>query len=174
MSDKYDEAIAFLTANPHKISECWMAPDNLLAGELFQFVTPSGLYDSNDYMTEQCRKPGCLSQIRADRGLAWTPELTKEVKKDERIPADEYQIGVEHLPVFAEWQRRLDKEIRGVTETISVHQDGREFYNSVTGEMIYQWTSPVKDFDLETAQEARRYFINWCKEKHLNPDFTGP
>ncbi len=52
---------------------------------------------------------GCLTQIHddPDRYGAWTPELTKEIVADDRIPT---QPGItpENLPVFAEWQRKVD------------------------------------------------------------------
>ena len=48
--------------------------------------------------------------------MTTTPELTKAIRKDPRIPKLPKNITVADLPVFAEWQRRLDKEIRGVKE----------------------------------------------------------
>jgi hypothetical protein len=60
---------------------------------------------------------GCLTQIRSwgtDYAASREPrirELCMEVARDARIPAYPEDITVEHLPVFVEWQRRLDAEL---------------------------------------------------------------
>lgn len=55
---------------------------------------------------------GCLTQIRGDEEIvAATPELTLEIRQDERIPKNEKDITLEMLPVFAERQRWLDVEL---------------------------------------------------------------
>jgi hypothetical protein len=38
--------------------------------------------------------------------------LTKAIRADARIPEGPQWITVNDLPVFAEWQRRLDKELK--------------------------------------------------------------
>jgi hypothetical protein len=60
---------------------------------------------------------GCLTQVRlwgTDYAASRAPrirELCMEVSRDVRIPAYPEDITVEHLPVFVEWQRRLDAEL---------------------------------------------------------------
>lgn len=97
MPDKYDLAIESLTANPEKIHEAWNDPTRFKEGCLFMYADNSS---------------GCLTQIRYQpwrygRRLAQATEIVA----DERIPEDPNEITVETLPVFAEWQRRLDKEL---------------------------------------------------------------
>lgn len=107
--DKYDEAIAYLTEHPSKIQTAWNWPDDDLYGDgeinggcLFQIV--------GDY--EEC---GCLTQIRLNPyRIAPTAALTDAIRADERIPKSPEQITIADLPVFAEWQRRLDKELNRV------------------------------------------------------------
>lgn len=54
---------------------------------------------------------GCLTMIRNGDWRAETEELTEAIRADERLPKTQQDITKEHLPVFAEWQRRLDKEL---------------------------------------------------------------
>lgn len=53
----------------------------------------------------------CLTAVRNIGVGAETRELSDAIRSDKRIPDDERLIRSEHLPVFAEWQRRLDKEL---------------------------------------------------------------
>lgn len=95
--DKYDLAIENLTASPEKIYETWNDPLSVDDGCLFMYA------DKNS---------GCLTQIRA-RPFRYGSKLAQaaEIADDERIPIDPTEITVESLPVFAEWQRRLDREL---------------------------------------------------------------
>lgn len=97
--DKYDKEIAELTANPNEIYMHWVC-----ASPLFQFATRRSLGSLIG-----C---GCLTQVRSLAFEAETPELTASVRADKRIPKYAQDISVEDLPVFAEWQRRLDKELK--------------------------------------------------------------
>ncbi len=98
--DKYDEQIAELTENPRRIPAAWSRGEGL-----FQFATCGGKAEGETY--------GCLTMIRNNvRYTAATPELTEEIRADKRIPINFTEIKPEHLPIFAEWQRRLDREIR--------------------------------------------------------------
>lgn len=61
---------------------------------------------------------GCLTQIRRTAGLAAdkryhaaTVSLTEAIRKDPRLPIGPEAITRESLPVFAEWQRRVDREV---------------------------------------------------------------
>jgi hypothetical protein len=113
MGDKYDEAVAYLTEHPDSIFDSWKACGSMPGGCLFQFATPTGSIEwrRDDGEEKEC---GCLTTIRCNPGErhAWSDELTVAILGDQRIPLDARQIDTEHLPVFAEWQRRLDREIR--------------------------------------------------------------
>jgi hypothetical protein len=126
--DKYDQAIEWLvehaddeTALPgcNVIDLAWDLDDAYQTGQcLFQICSPSGFAVN----TPQGMPCGCLTQVvRKENTLdAWTPKLTEAIRADQRIPGsirdisrlrgDELRTA---LQPFAEWQRRLDKEIRG-------------------------------------------------------------
>ena len=94
--DRYDRQIAELTEHPERIPRQWMC-----ARGLFKMV---GKHNDR----------GCLTMIRGDKGTEFTApteELTAAIRKDKRIPTDIKYVKVRHLPIFAEWQRRLDKEL---------------------------------------------------------------
>jgi hypothetical protein len=102
--DKYDKAIAYLSDHPDEIMEAWKRPHKHVAGCLFQKATKTGW---------SCVS-GCLTELRRWPQLnAATDALTDAIRADRRIPMDPYDITVERLGVFAEWQRRLDQELRG-------------------------------------------------------------
>ncbi len=110
--DAYQLAVEFLHEHPEEIQMAWAAgsgnpEESHLCGILFKFATPRGL--STDQRYEHggliC---GCLTMIRGDDMIAWTDELTVAIRNDERIPEYSDEITVDHLPVFAQWQRRLD------------------------------------------------------------------
>lgn len=124
--DKYDEAIEWLVEHAddetgirdNVIQLAWDLDDEFpMALCLFQICSPSGLGSS----TPQGKICGCLTQVRRTENTldAWTPELTEAIRADERIPGrieeisklrdDELRAA---LQPFAEWQRRLDREIR--------------------------------------------------------------
>jgi hypothetical protein len=99
MKDKYDEQIERLTKNPARIKDEWSD-----AIGIFDYAERSYGPWSDD-----C---GCLTMIRSGGGYrAQTEELTKAIRADKRIPKRDADIKPEHLPVFAEWQRRIDKEL---------------------------------------------------------------
>lgn len=118
--DKYDEAVAYLTANPDKIYGAWIGPNRNPGGRLFYYVMPNvqGTPWRND--GKAC---GCLSMICGNDYHAWTDELTEEIRGDDRIPKTGSDVRVEHLPVFAEWQRRLDLELRNPPQLIEMKPD---------------------------------------------------
>lgn len=95
--DKYDLAIEFLTANPEQIPDAWNIPWSHEAGCLFAYTNSSS---------------GCLTQIRGTPDYyGGTLAQAAEIAADERIPENSSKITVKSLPVFAEWQRRLDREL---------------------------------------------------------------
>ncbi len=102
--DKYDEAIAYLTEHPDEIVNEWWngsatGSNEGQAGCLFN--------RAGDELADG-RWCGCLTQVRGENLPAATPELTAAIRADHRIPADENHITVDHLEVFAEWQRKID------------------------------------------------------------------
>lgn len=125
--DKYDRAIAYFNGDDmpdgfdrrDQIKNRWLNADLGGHGCLFQYVTPDGTQNIRGEDGKQC---GCLTQIRLGyprvgkvKGqipvVACTTALTQEIRRDKRIPTDPDKITLADLPVFAEWQRRLDKEL---------------------------------------------------------------
>ena len=51
---------------------------------------------------------------------------------------------------------------------IIVYQDGAEFYNADTGEVIFKNPEKVKDFDLDGAMKARNNFIEFAAENNIS------
>jgi hypothetical protein len=100
VKDIYDEQIERLTANPREIFSEWFDAIGL-------FKKTGGSNDLNS---------GCLTQIRHTY-LQYSAVikgrvdilLTEAIRKDDRLPTSSSDIKVEHLPVFAEWQRKIDK-----------------------------------------------------------------
>ncbi len=100
--DKYDEAIAYLTANPEKIWDAWDKPISRDGGCLFDRCAKN----VGD------RSYGCLTQVRAgQRSGQRSGCFVDEIRADERIPISGESIRIKHFPVFAEWQRKIDKEL---------------------------------------------------------------
>jgi len=126
--DKYDEAIAYLTRHPDEIHDAWGNPGAYegRGGELFGFVGPDWSSSSNAYNVrgEVSGYCGCLQQIReayeneevdymselkdTSTTLSFWPRQWARIAMDKRIPHESDEIGVEDLPVFAEWQRKID------------------------------------------------------------------
>jgi hypothetical protein len=103
--DKYDEAIEYLQLMPKEIWDAWTTYSRLPQHSAHCLFAPCG----------QDNRFGCLTQIRADCGyIAATPELTKAILADKRIPSFGPAIICKDLPIFAEWQRRIDKELNRV------------------------------------------------------------
>lgn len=99
MSDRYDQEVERLTKEPERIFGAWFS-----ASPLFGFVTPSRLCDVRD----DSKSCGCLTLVMGEVYVAWTDELTAAIRADERLPKDSSGIGPANLPVFAEWQRKID------------------------------------------------------------------
>lgn len=104
MSDKYDHAIEYLTANPGEIRDAWADPYVHEAGCLFVYA----FRGDSKHIPIDC---GCLTLIKMGRNEAETPELTDAIMRDDRIPIRSEAITIESLPVFAEWQRIIDAEL---------------------------------------------------------------
>lgn len=100
MPYNYDAQINRLTKEPRLIPHEWG-----IGRGLFNFAS-----DSNAATHTDC---GCITMIRTGKYRAYTngrPDeaLTAEIAADVRIPKDAADITPEHLPVFKEWQERLD------------------------------------------------------------------
>lgn len=113
MSDKYQKAVRYLTERPKEILFSWLEPTQHPAGCLFQFATTDGMSRMDG--ENQC---GCLTEIRCGLRPAATTKLTMAIRRDKRIPHSGEDITVEHLPIFAEWQARLDRELRCKDEVL--------------------------------------------------------
>ena len=98
--DAYQQAVEYLTANPSEILGSWSRAECL-----FQFAENS---DSPLSVGIDC---GCLTMIvdPCEGCVAQTPELTAAIRADKRLPINEMEITVDHLPLMAGWQRRIDK-----------------------------------------------------------------
>jgi hypothetical protein len=129
--DKYDEAIEHLrkfydAGELENIYGAWNYPDEENpASALFQYVANDG------YSHPYC---GCLTQVRSGYKGAYGSMLTDQIRADIRIPCripdpGDFNLGIEEskaqykeellplmkaLPVLAEWQRRLDVELKRV------------------------------------------------------------
>ena len=115
--DKYDIEINRLlefddNCFSHAINMAWSCPNEIGNGCLFQYVTKNGHSSSRNY--DNTRSCGCLTQIKTGQLVAYTEELTLAIQADNRIPRNSNTITKESLPVFAEWQRKADKEIRNL------------------------------------------------------------
>lgn len=106
--DKYDKQIEEIKSGHSTIKEDWYK-----AKGLFAFAT-----DCKAELSSVEATVGCLVMIRNSSGIVLAQDqelakkLTNEILLDKRLPRLPEEIKEEHLPVFAEWQRRLDKEIR--------------------------------------------------------------
>ena len=105
--DKYDEAVDLLRQNPDKITAAWCSPRSNPGGCLFELAKRSD--------GELRETDGCLTMIRSYDSCVYENEaLTKEIRDDTRIPNAKENLTPDNLPVFAEWQRLLDKELHRV------------------------------------------------------------
>ena len=116
MPDKYDEAIEYLVEWPEDLDEAWGLPDEAPGGFLFQFCEPDGNDDG---------KIGCLTMVHRGFSEAFTSELTAAIRADNRLHCDIDELYTALLSTdspdarrailqpYAEWQRRMDREIRG-------------------------------------------------------------
>ncbi len=94
VTDKYSEAITYLRKHPCKIDDAWQHPWSANGGCLFVYCGG-----------------GCLTQIKCGDDESYSSVLTKRIRADKRIPLSKHAITISSLPVFAEWQRKLDKSV---------------------------------------------------------------
>ena len=108
--NKYDIAIEYLTNNPHNIFHAWSLSVNHSSSVIHAHCLFERIGDVMN--VEDC---GCLTEIREDTQkfacIDWEIDydLTERIRADERIPTHPWLIGIETLPVFKEWQERIDK-----------------------------------------------------------------
>ncbi len=117
--DRFDKAVDWLTKNPDLIEDIWRH-GHLPAGTF-------GIRHKQGHRMAAClfrkcgdrsfKATGCLTQIRDNCGVAGTSALTKAIRADERIPTEGEDITVEMLPMFAKWQRRIDKALAKAKES---------------------------------------------------------
>jgi len=104
--DIYDHEIARLTEDPKLIADSWE-----YAAPLFRYLVNVVKLHQLDPQA-WC---GCLTMYRSgfhkpDTLPTRLRPIAQEIAHDDRIPRDSREIQPHHLPVFAEWQRRLDRE----------------------------------------------------------------
>lgn len=114
-NDVYDREVKYLARHPEKLWRHWSN-----STPLFQYANPD---NASLWRRPDGKFVGCLTQIRQNDGVAWTPSLTNEIRRDKRLPTAigdgfddkfilmSYRDRVLALEPFAEWQRRLDKEL---------------------------------------------------------------
>ena len=102
--DKYDVQIAELVKLDGEEFTAAVQSDWMNSKGLFEYAIANPKCMGKD-------GTGCLTMIRNGGWRAETEELTEAIRADERLPKTQQDITKEHLPVFAEWQRRLDKEL---------------------------------------------------------------
>jgi len=122
--DRYDWAVQHLQRIDddefqHAVQAAWDEPHDWDGGSLFLGTAAGG----DVWAPRPCDgKPcGCLTQVKLGHQqrmngelsplVAWTDELTAAIQADERLPNHPSRVTKESLPVFAEWQRRLDYEL---------------------------------------------------------------
>ena len=103
--DRYDQEVERLSAVADAAfdSHLWRSWSD--AGPLFGFVSPSPEDPTIQIDGAPC---GCLTQVRGGCNPACTSALTEAIRADKRIPTEVGDIRRGHLPVFAEWQRKID------------------------------------------------------------------
>lgn len=105
----YDKQIEYLINNPGKIFDQWVD-----ALGLFKYAGyESGQKPAFKHGIDSTY-PGCLTQIRGNfrakvsiKGII-DEDITMAIKKDTRLPSCGSKIEIKHLPVFKEWQEKVD------------------------------------------------------------------
>jgi len=120
--DSYDHAIQKLLDKHREtghiaLEMAWNFPLTAPGGCLFGFCSKNRGTESES-ASNSILECGCLTQVRHGEYSAETQKLTDAIRGDKRIPhnpvacEEDYQGDLKPiLEVFAEWQRRLDKEL---------------------------------------------------------------
>lgn len=117
--DQYDKAIQGILKSKDirvRIRQAWATPNLSLVGCLFKFCVPG---QHSIWISQHCGY-GCLTMVKAGISPAFTKELTAAIRADDRLPTVPKAITPDHLPVFAEWQRRMDEMFK---DQVPVHRD---------------------------------------------------
>ncbi len=96
--DIFDREVARLTHHPEQIPRSWER-----AGPLFRYAAPDDA--STTLAGEHC---GCLTMIRSGRYAAYCPDLTRRIRRDERLPTSVEGITPGDLSRFASYMRELN------------------------------------------------------------------
>lgn len=70
------------------------------------------------------------------------------------------------------WASEPTRDDSPKIRTAPVVQDGNCFYLDGNGRAI-KAPFVVKDMDMHAAERARRWFMKWCENHGINPDFGG-
>jgi len=99
----YDAQIKFLTENPEKIPNAWLASLGI-----FGFCRRQDSFLRHIIFDRKC---GCPVMVRDDPASWGTANesMTMELLRDYRIPRKASQITPAHLPAFLEWRLRFDE-----------------------------------------------------------------
>ncbi len=117
--DRYDRAVDYLTEHPSLIEVAWDHGHVQDVEKLCLSEDAKEAHRQAGCLFGLCCsrfRAGCLTQVCHNGLDAGTPELTAEIRADERIPFNGKDIEVDDLPMFAEWQRRIDKELAEVAQ----------------------------------------------------------
>jgi hypothetical protein len=117
VKDKYDDSIDYLVDRPWELESVWANASNTGLVDV-----PSCLFDFCARRSDMERMCGCLTMVRKGDGYVvdGSPELTLEVRNDQRLPCEVNNVVFEgltksnrrqYLQPFAEWQRRFDREL---------------------------------------------------------------
>ncbi len=110
LKDKLQAAVNYLTEHPEEIEDAWSKTYSSESGCLFRYAHPNT--NAEVSATANGEKCGCLLMIKSGKYLAYTPTLTEQIMKDDRLPIGPNNITVAHLPIFQEWMLRLAVEFR--------------------------------------------------------------
>lgn len=113
--DAYDVAVERMSKEPiDQVRRRWNQALRRDVDRTNRSLEPLGLLLFGKCAKERGGEPvsfwniGCLTQVKCHYKDAETKELTTAIRADERLPNDGDDITHEMLPVFAEWQRRMD------------------------------------------------------------------
>ena len=123
--DRFDKAVDYLTKHPELIHTAWNCAEGPFdGGHFLGDVTLTqkqhkAAHENGACLFQKCGDclTGCLTQVHSHTCYAaGTPALTKAIRADERIPRNGSVIKVADLPLFADWQRRIEKELAEVAK----------------------------------------------------------